>query len=160
MNQQAGAFANDPYGELWRAWAAMASGALPRGDATDPFLGSRDVRGPGADGGLMAVLTQAHFASAAAFMRCWNRSAQSWAEYRQAAAGAVAPSAPPSGSDGEALGRLVDEARAHVRRLGEIALDEARLLDVQMQVLSEQLRAVVEDPASSGAPRRRARTKP
>jgi hypothetical protein len=160
MNQQAGSFSNDPFGELWRAWAAMASGGRPRDDPTDPFLGSRDVQGPGANGPLIVVLAQAHFAAAAAFMRYSNRSAQSWAEYVQAAAGAAAPSVRPSGSDGEALGTLVDEARAHVRRLGEIALDEARLLDVQMQVLSEQLRTVVEDPASSGAPRRHVRTKP
>lgn len=141
MNQQAGSFPNDPYGEMLRAWTAMASVALPRADATDPFLG---------------LFAQAHLASAAAGMRCWSRWAQSWAEYRQAAM----PAAAPRADDGEALGRAVDEARAHLRRLGEIALDEARLLDTQMQALSEQLRTVVEDPAAPGAPRRRARAKP
>lgn len=149
---------NDPYGELFRAWASIAMEALAQGRAAGLSPARREDRGTGTPRQLIELVAQAHLASSSAFMRCWNRALQSWTEYGRAAAGAA--SAFPEGLDDAALAKLVDEARAHVRRLGEIALDEARLFNAQMEALGEHLRACAEDPPAQGSPRRRARAKP
>ena len=55
-----------------------------------------------------------------------------------------------------------DAARAHLRRLGEIAIEEAHALDAQLQGLGEHMRAQADDAShlSHPQPRRYARTKP
>ncbi len=103
---------------------------------------------------------QAHFVAAAALMRVWNRSAQSLAQVRPVGPGAQTATAAQAADEGQALARLVDDARAHLRRMSEITLDESRRFEIQMQALGEELRTVVVDPIDSAAPRRYARTKP
>ncbi len=134
--------------------------------------------GPGtpAAAPLQTALLQAQAAATAALLRGLQRGAQSWADYGQATAAAAAPAAapavPPAASSQPhadacaahtTLSLQVDAARAHVRRLAEIAADEARLLAVQLHALDEQLRALLSEPvppdASAAPPRRYARAK-
>ena len=155
MNEQVGSSWIGLYAEWLRAWAALAGG-VPGDAVTKQTLGRPG--GLGAAGQVTAVLAQANFATATALMRSWARAMESWVKYGQAGARGLAPLA--SGKDGEDLAKLVDEAREHLRRLGESAVEEAGELNKQLQALAEQLRNIVEDePSSAAPPRRLARTK-
>lgn len=91
---------------------------------------------------------QAHWASSAALTRSGQRGAQSWLEYTQAVA--TQPE----------LAHRVDAARAHLRRLAEIAADEARQAQAQLLVLDAQASALVQPLQPSPEPQRRAQAKP
>lgn len=107
----------DPFSDALRAWSAIATG-LP--GAANPGLTPLD-----------ALLAQAHWLSAAALARSGQRGSQSWLDYGKAVA--TQPE----------LAQRVDAARAHLRRLAEIAADEARQTELQLRGLDEQLRALV-----------------
>lgn len=124
----------DPFADAMRAWSSMATG-LARGQSVVPSP-------------LDPLLIQAHVASSAALLRSGQRAAQSWLEYTMAAAAATD------------LSLRVDAARAHLRRLAEIAADEARLVEQQMRALDERARGLVTPVGSEEAPVRRAKAKP
>lgn len=143
MKTQEDSLQNDPLSDMMRSWAAAVGGVgLP---------------GAGNAGGQVITqsVTQAHGVAAATSMRVWTRGAQSLAQYQQesAAAGGAA--------DADQLARQADAARAHLRRLGEIALEEAHSLAATLQNMAEQLRASMETPATGAdlPPRRYARAK-
>jgi len=107
---------------------------------------------PGAAGGgtltpVDGLLVQAHLASSASLVRAGQRGSESWLQYARTAADAP-------------LAERVDAARAHLRRLGEIAADEARQLAHQLAALDEQARGLVDAAAADDEPVRRARAKP
>ena len=139
MKTQEHALPNDPLGELMRSWAAAAGGAGL----------------PGAGNPCGQAITQAHLVAAAASMRLWTRGAQSLAQYQQESGAAGGP------ADADQVARQADAARAHLRRLSEIALEEAHSLAATLQGLSEQLRASMETLTETDLPPRRyARAKP
>ncbi len=91
---------------------------------------------------------QAHWVSSASLLRAGQRAAQSWLQYTQEA---------PADAGAE---RRVEAARAHLRRLAEIAADEARSVEQQLRGLDEQARATVAPAAAADAqPVRRAHPK-
>lgn len=160
MNPPEGSPTNDPLVDMMRSWVAMASAVMPRPEALAPLAAAAGVS-PGVSQGGGSVLAQAHLVAASASMRAWTRSAQSLAQYQQDSSAAGAASV--AGAAGaEQAGRQTDAARAHLRRLGEIAIEEAHALDTQLQGLGEQLRAAMEDPAVTADLRqhRYARAKP
>ena len=125
-----------------RAWSAIATAAPgSAGPALTP---------------LDALVAQAHWVSSAALARSAQRGGQSWIDYGKA----VAMQAE--------MPHRVDAARAHLRRLAEIAADEARQTETQLRGLDEQLRALVppQEPAPTtgevapAEPVRYARAKP
>ena len=129
----------DPFADAMRAWSAIATG-LP--GAANPGLTPLD-----------ALLVQAHWVSSAALARSGQRGSQSWLDYAKAVA--TQPELP----------HRVDAARAHLRRLAEIAADEARQTEAQLRGLDEQLRGLVEPAPTTGEvapaePVRYARAKP
>ena len=144
MKTQENALPNDPLSDLMRSWAAATGGAgLPgAGNPQAQFI--------------TQAMTQAHGVAAAASMRVWTRGAQSLAQCQQESAAAGGP------EDAHQVARQADAARAHLRRLGEIALEEAQSLAATLQGLAEQLRASMETPATGAdlPPRRYARAKP
>lgn len=125
----------DPFSEAMSAWSTLAT-ALPGAAA-----------GGGAPTALDTVLMQAHWVSSASLLRAGQRAAQSWLQYTQEA---------PTGASAE---RRVDAARAHLRRLAEIAADEARAVEQQLRGLDEQARATVAPAAAEAQPVRRAHGK-
>ena len=144
MKTQEDSLQNDPLSDMMRSWAAAAGGAgLP---------GAGNPCGQA----ITQSMTQAHLVAAATSMRVWTRGAQSLAQYQQDS-GAVGGAA-----DADQVARQADAARAHLRRLGEVALEEAHSLAATLQGLSEQLRASMETPATAAdlPPRRYARAKP
>ena len=127
----------DPFSDALRAWSAIAT-ALP--GSANPGLTPLD-----------ALLAQAHWLSSAALARSAQRGSQSWLDYGKAVA--TQPELP----------HRIDAARAHLRRLAEIAADEARQTETQLGGLDEQLRALIEPAAADAAPAdpvRYARAKP
>ena len=140
MKTQEDSAPNDPLGDMMRNWAAAAGGAGL----------------PGAGQPCGQAITQAHLVAAGTSMRVLARSAQSLALYQQesGAAGGAAETGQ--------VARQSDAARAHLRRLGEIALEEAHSLAATLQGLAEQLRASMETPTTGTdlPPRRYARAKP
>ncbi len=158
MNPPEGSPTNDPLVDMMRSWVAMASAVMPRPETLAPLAAAAGLSpglSPGVSQGGGSVLAQAHLVAAGASMRAWTRSAQSLAQYQQDSSAAGAAGA-------EQAGRQTDAARAHLRRLGEIAIEEAHALDTQLQGLGEQLRAAMEDPAVTADLRqhRYARAKP
>ena len=129
----------DPFSDALRAWSAIATAAPgSAGPALTP---------------LDALVMQAHWVSSAALARSGQRGSQSWLDYSKAVA--TQPELP----------HRVDAARAHLRRLAEIAADEARQTELQLRGLDEQLRALSEPvPATADLapadPVRYARAKP
>lgn len=101
----------------------------------------------GAGTPLEALLVQAHVASSASLVRAGQRGGESWLQYARTPADAP-------------LAERVDAARGHLRRLAEIAADEARQVAQQLAALDEQARALVDGGATSDAPVRHARAKP
>lgn len=157
---------NDPLSSLMQGMSLLAAG-LGGGGAAANLLGQAPGAAQGPTARVQTVLLQAQAAASAALLRGMQRGAQSWAEYAKAVnpaatagvAGATAAERQPGGPDDmHALALSVDEARAQLRRLTEIAADEARLLEQQLRGLDEALRAVLEVPAAEH-PRRRARGK-
>ncbi|NRF66881.1 hypothetical protein HLB44_07790 [Aquincola sp. S2] len=144
---------NDPLGELMRAWSGMAAAAMPGADALGAMAGAPGAAAP-AGNPAVGALAQAHWLASGVWLRLGSRAAQSLAQYQHECGAATHP----GGADAPA--RQADAARAHLRRLGEMALDEARALDAQLQGLAEELRASMDDPAAGPAPRRHARAKP
>lgn len=127
----------DPIADTLRVWSTLAS-AWPGASA-----------GPaGAPTPLDALLMQAQWLGSASLLRSGQRAAQSWLQFTQAA-----PADAP-------LAQRVDEARAHLRRLSEIAADEARTIEQQLRGLDEQARGLVAPAEPEPAPVRRAQAKP
>lgn len=150
----------DPLGEMLRAWSGMVSTAMLCPEVLNQVLGAGGAHGPDPANRVNEVLMQAHFAALAALVRVWSRSAQSLTQTWPVGVWVQTGSATQAADAGRALGRLVDDARAHLRRLSEVALDESLTFGSQMQALGEQLRTVVEYPINTATPRRYARTKP
>ena len=146
MNTQQSPGLDDPIAALMRGFSLMTTAFQSQAGA---FAGPATTP-------VNAVLLQAQAVASATVLRGLQRGAQSWADYGQASAAA------PAGMDAaHALSHSVDLARAHLRRLTEIAADEARLLETQLRGLDEQLRAAVteSDPPDAGGPVRRAGAK-
>ena len=152
MNPPQESVPTDPLGDMLRSWASMACAAVPQPQA--PGAGAA---GPGSSSASGNTLAQAHLVAVAASWRVWTRSAQSLSAYQQECSAASAAAAPDA-----LTARHADAARAHLRRLGEIAREEALALEAQLQGLGEQLRAQVADPADPAQPqpRRYTRAKP
>ncbi len=115
----------DPFSDALRAWSAITTalpGAAPSGLTP-----------------LDALLAQAHWHSSAALARSGQRGSQSWLDYGKAVA--TQPE----------LTYRVDAARAHLRRLAEIAADEARQAEQQLRGLDAQLRGLIEPSPSTSA---------
>lgn len=154
MNTSHGPDVNDPLTALMRGFSFMASALQPPAGAagmSPPMLGPSPVH---------TVLMQAQTAAGAAVMRGLQRGAQSWVDYGKALS--LRPAGEAATDEAQQLASSVDEARAHLRRLTEIAADEARLLETQLRGLDEQLRTIMQDPAPVEPPahRRYARAKP
>lgn len=127
----------DPFGDAMRGWSALVS-ALP---------GAAGAAGA-SPSSLDTVLMQAHWVSSSSLLRAGQRAAQSWLQYTQEA---------PAGAGAE---QRVEAARAHLRRLAEIASDEARSVEQQLRGLDEQARATVAPATAEASPVRRAHPKP
>lgn len=123
---------NDPFTDALGAFSTLAGGL-----ARAPGLGTSP---------LDALMMQAHLASSATLLRSGQRAAQSWLDYSKEAAGAALPV-------------QVDAARAHLRRLAEIAADEARQIEQQLRGLDERARELVAPAEPEAEPVRRAEIK-
>ncbi len=121
----------DPFADALRAWSSLAAG----------FPGAKT----GVPSPLDGVVMQAHLASSGALLRSGQRATQSWWDYNREAAAAA-----------DLAGR-VEAARAHLRRLAEIAADEAKQLEQHMRAFDEQVRNLV--AATDPVPVRRAQAK-
>ena len=124
----------NPFADAMRSWFITAAG-LPPGQSAAPSP-------------LDPLLIEAHLAGSAALLRSGQRAARSWLEYTLAASATAE------------LAARVDAARAHLRRLGEIAADEARAVEQQMRAFDERARALVAPAETDAAPVRRAQAKP
>lgn len=126
----------DPFADAMRAFAALGA-ALPGAAGA----------AAGAPTQLDTLLMQAHWVGSAALLRAGQRASQSWLQFTQEA---------PAGASAE---QRVDAARAHLRRLAEIAADEARAAEQQLRGIDEQARATVAPPPDEAPPKRRAGAK-
>jgi|OpeIllAssembly_1097287.scaffolds.fasta_scaffold377095_1 hypothetical protein len=124
----------NPFADAMRTWFITAAG-LPPGQSVAPSP-------------LDPLLIEAHLGASAALLRSGQRAARSWLEYSLAASATAE------------LAARVDAARAHLRRLAEIAADEAHLVEQQMRVLDERVRGLAAPAGSEDAPVRRAQAKP
>jgi hypothetical protein len=136
--------AANPLADAMRAWQALLASWPGMGTAAGAATGAA----PAAP--LEALLMQAQWLCSGSLLRSGQRAAQSWLQYTQAA-----PADAP-------LAVRVDAARAHLRRLSEIAIDEARSVNQQLMALDDQacqLATAAAAPAEAAPPVRRAQAK-
>jgi hypothetical protein len=141
----------DPLADTLRAWQALLAAWPGAGVAPGALSGIGGIGGVGATTAapLEGLLMQAQWLCGASLVRSGQRAAQSWLQYTQAAPADAAPEA------------RADAARAHLRRLAEIAVDEARSVGQQLMALDEQVcnLVVAAAPAAATPVVRRARPK-
>ena len=168
-------FPANPYGELYKAWAAAAQSFLGRvGDdgapnwapayrpkdvtriweaLVGPWIGDGQTTLPLAlpmprtidQQDVMALVAQAYFVWMSGGLRYSNRVAGLWNEYSRTLAERFATAASVPDAAGVELVTLVDEARAQLRQVGELTLQEARLLQEEMDRLAAEMRRLVDD---------------
>jgi len=106
------------------------------------------------------VLSQAYLIAAASGLRYWRRLAESYDAHQSAALRSLPALAADAGLSEQERRVLVDEFRAYLREMGDIASQEARLFQAQL----ERLAAAAADPPEGTEPpatyQRRWRAKP
>ena len=168
-------FPENPYGDFYKAWAAAAQNFLGRGqgdgapnwappyrpeDVTriwaafvGPWMGDGQTTPPLLlpiprtidQQNVMALVAQAYFAWMNGGLRYSNRVAGLWNEFYRTLAERFAAAASVPGAAGVELVTLVDEARAQLRQVGELSLQEARLVQEEMDRFAAEMRQLVDD---------------
>ena len=163
------------FGELFKVWSAAAQSFLGRtdGDGTpieaSPY-GPEDVTrlwaeivGPWMGDGqpikplhlpipqtidqqsVMTLVAQAYFAWISGGLRHSSRVAVLWNEYFRTLAERFNAAASVPGAAEIELVSLVDESRAQLRQLGELSLQEVRLVQEEMDRFAAAMRHLVDD---------------
>ena len=164
-----------PFGEIYKAWSAAAQSFLGRagGDGTPisaspdcpedvarfwaalvgPWIGDSQTNAPLPlpipqtidQQSVMALVAQAHVAWMSGGFRYSSRVAVLWAEYHRTLGERFSAAASVPDAAGVELVTLVDDARAQLRQLGELTLQEARLLQEEMDRFAAAMRHLVDD---------------
>ena len=138
--------------DLARAAAAFAPMVEPlrrAAGAGDPGMAQEAAE-------IAGFLGQTWMVAASSGLRYWRRLAEMYGEHQAGILQALA-----SGRLSEDERRaMIDELRAYVREVGDVSLQEARLLQRELERLSFGLAAAVDAGSSQGEHRRRWRAKP
>jgi len=159
------------YRDLLSGWMAYAQRSIARGipstpgGAPDPMASlfamafdawqSQPGIGPSSssfghkpDGGayhLIGLIAQAQLVCMASATRYATRLADIYRTEGTRLANDLAAASADSGQDSFTLPPLVEESRAYLRRITEIALQEARTFEVEMTRIEEAMRALIDD---------------
>jgi len=126
---------------------AFAKEDMPQGGAT----------GKAAD--MAPLLAQTYLIAMVSGLRYWRRVAETYRTHESAIVRSLmARAAAPSTSDGERRA-LIDEIRAYLREVGDVSLQEARIVQTNLDKLAAEVARVASNGDES-AHRRRWKTKP
>jgi hypothetical protein len=126
---------------------ASAKEDMPQGGATDKA----------AD--MASVVAQAYLIAMVSGLRYWRRVAETYRTHESAIVRSLmARAAVPSRSDAERRA-LIDEIRAYLREVGDISVQEARIVQTDLDKLAAEV-AKVASNCDESTHRRRWKTKP
>lgn len=106
---------------------------------------------------VMALAAHAYFASVTGGLCYWSHLAASWSDSCRTLAAASMPGTANAGTLG--LRTLIDQIREHIRQVGEIPLQEARLLQAELEKLTTRAQGLAGDPTPDNDPKRNPRAK-
>lgn len=107
---------------------------MPSGDTTSNLPGF-----PAADPQLTIFLTQAWLVLMASSLRSWTRSGEIWARLLPSIERSVTEASGDPARLAEARAALIDEIRGSLRGLAELAADEARRVEGEIDVVVQRL---------------------
>lgn len=138
----------------------MARAAAAFAPLTEPFrmTGGAAADIPMAQDGvdLAGFLGQTWMVAASSGLRYWARLAQTYGEHQAGLLRALMS----TGRSEDERRAMIDELRAYMRDLGDVSLQEARVLQSELERLSHGLAAAVGPEAARNPHRRRWRAKP
>jgi hypothetical protein len=115
---------------------------------------------PVKDGDLAALAARAYLVTAASGLRFWSRLARSYGDYQSSALPcALARATGTSVSEAERRS-LAEDFRKYLREVSDLSLQEARLLQLELEKLAEAAASAVDDGEPSSTGHRRWKVKP
>jgi hypothetical protein len=115
---------------------------------------------PVKDGDLAALAARAYLVTAVSGLRFWSRLARSYGDYQSSALPSALARATGT-SESEAERRSVaEDFRKYLREVSDISLQEARLLQLELEKLAEAAASAVDDGEPSPTRQRRWKVKP
>lgn len=115
---------------------------------------------PAKDGDLTALAARAYLVTAASGLRFWSRLARSYGDYQSSALPSALAQA-TGASEPEAQRRgLAEDFRKYLREVSDISLQEARLLQMELEKLAEAAASAVDGGEPGSTSHRRWKVKP
>src|ERR1700730_1473931 len=136
--------------------AAMSEGVAQSGELRPAGATSSGPGDFGRTADLSALMFQTWMVGAASSLRYWRGLAGVYGKHQSALMQSLArravPRAPTSATEDRLL---VDELRAYLREIGDVALHEARRLETELEQISEAVARGAGPPQEEGSYRRR-----
>jgi hypothetical protein len=171
--------------DMWMLGASAVGNALAQGNASTPsptayleqmlpaMSGLREffetnvnaftgAARPGTGGGwfdLLSLAMQANVAAGLGGLRYWGRLAQIHAAHQANVARALAAGGFDASRSGKEQRMLADEFRAYLREVGDLATQEARILQAELEKLAANVAGAVGSTDGAAEYRRRWKTK-
>jgi hypothetical protein len=115
---------------------------------------------PAKDGDLTAIAARAYLVAAASGLRYWSGLARSYGDFQSSALPSVLARAGGTNvSEAERRG-LAEDFRKYLREVSDLSLQEARLLQLELEQLAEAAASAVGDSEPGSVHRRRWKAKP
>ena len=143
-----------------KAMLDMASGRLPDHIARPAAAGIPVTqRRAAASAGMAPFIARAMFATTASSLRTWQNLAQVHGAHQFALLHALLPVGFDSQATLKATRLQADELRGWFREIGDVSLQEARRLQMELEELGEAVAQGLEPPGQLGPHQRRWRSK-
>jgi hypothetical protein len=121
---------------------------------------SQDAAEQPRDSDLAALAARAYLVTAASGLRFWSRLARSYGDYQSSALpSALARATGTSVPEAQRRG-LAEDFRKYLREVSDISLQEARLLQLELEKLAEAAASAVDDGEPGSISHRRWKVKP
>jgi hypothetical protein len=110
--------------------------------------------------GVASLVAQAYLAAAVSGFRYWRRVAQTYGAHQSSILQSLLAGGAGAGLSDDERRALVEEIRAYLREVGDVSLQEARILQSELEKLSAGVAEAGGAAAESSTHRRRWRAKP
>ena len=110
--------------------------------------------------GVASLVTQAYLAAAVSGFRYWRRVAQTYGAHQSSILQSLLAGGAGAGVSDDERRALIEEIRAYLREVGDVSLQEARILQSELEKLSAEVAGAGGAAAEPSKHRRRWRAKP
>lgn len=115
---------------------------------------------PVKDSDFAAVAARAYLVAAASGLRFWSRLARSYGDYQSCALPSVLARATGTSVSEAQRRSLAEDFRKYLREVSDLSIQEARLLQLELEKLAEAAASSVDDGEPSAVYHRRWKAKP